>query len=269
MKNEDGERILSASQINTYLACPRKWYYEYVEELPKEETFALVRGTVVHSVCEEFFDYKPPFGLPYREMVSQIRDRGNDLLDKLWSYHKVTKRFGDDQYNETVNMIDRFVLLHKWKMDATFEKTGDPSKAWNWNVPRFRELHILNRELGVQGYIDAVVDKGDDGIVLVDYKTSSIFKTPISEDYSRQMYIYALLYQRDTKSLPSYCELDFLRYGKSIAYPVRLEFLEEMENLIHTVHRKIKKEGKENYPANRAYRFCNWCDFKQTCANEP
>lgn len=43
------ERRFSHSLVDTYLDCPRKAYYRYVEEVPSPKTAALVRG----SACDE------------------------------------------------------------------------------------------------------------------------------------------------------------------------------------------------------------------------
>ena len=47
--------LYSPSSILTYKQCPRKFYYQYVEKLPTKKSFALVRGSIVHSVIEDFF----------------------------------------------------------------------------------------------------------------------------------------------------------------------------------------------------------------------
>ena len=50
-------RVESPSSINTFKQCPRKYYYHYIEELPTSPSIHLIRGNIVHSVLEDFFDF--------------------------------------------------------------------------------------------------------------------------------------------------------------------------------------------------------------------
>lgn len=51
--HDSGKRPLSASQISTYLACPRKWRFRYEFGLPAEHRpAALSLGRAVHSAIE-------------------------------------------------------------------------------------------------------------------------------------------------------------------------------------------------------------------------
>ena len=46
---------LSPSKINTYLKCPREFYYNYIAKLPQKKTIHLFRGTLVHQILEDLF----------------------------------------------------------------------------------------------------------------------------------------------------------------------------------------------------------------------
>ena len=39
---------LSPSKINTYMKCPREFYYKYIAKIPEKKTIHLFRGTLVH-----------------------------------------------------------------------------------------------------------------------------------------------------------------------------------------------------------------------------
>lgn len=262
---EEERRMLSPTQITSYLACPRKWYYEYVEKIKVPEKFPLVRGQVVHSVCEEFFRWKPASGGSYEELQESMGDMAQSLLKEIWERAKVTEKFGDDRYEETVGMVDRFIQLHRWKMDPIYARYGDPGKAWYFTRPKFRELHLVDHDLMVQGYIDAVIERSKDEVILVDYKTSSMFRHAVSEDHQQQLYIYALLYERNMGVRPAYVSVEFLLYGQVSNYPVRDQFLDEVKDLIDYVHANTVSKDIADYRANTEYKFCKWCDFRETC----
>ena len=49
-------RLESPSSINTFRQCKRKYYYQYIEKLPTKGSIHLVRGNIVHSTLEDFYD---------------------------------------------------------------------------------------------------------------------------------------------------------------------------------------------------------------------
>jgi CRISPR/Cas system-associated exonuclease Cas4 (RecB family) len=264
----DGKRLLSPTQITSYLDCPRKWYYQYVLRLPVPEKFALVRGTVVHSVCEQFFRWKPAPGWSYDELVEHMTELAYSLLKDFWAEEKVTEKFGPDRYDETKAMVDRFLQLRKWKMEPLYEKYKDASKAWNYTKPKSRERHVLDEELGIQGYIDAVIETEPGEVVLVDYKTSSFFKHPLSHEHEIQLSIYALLFEKETGVRPMYVSIEYLLYGQVVNYPITADGLDKMRTLIQETYKKTGSKDISDYPPNTEYKFCKWCDFRETCQGQ-
>ena len=49
---------LSPSKINTYMKCPREFYYKYIAKLPEKKTIHLFRGSLVHKILERLFKYQ-------------------------------------------------------------------------------------------------------------------------------------------------------------------------------------------------------------------
>ena len=44
---------LSKSKINTFISCPRKFYYQYIKKIQTSNEFAEI-GIDIHSIAEEF-----------------------------------------------------------------------------------------------------------------------------------------------------------------------------------------------------------------------
>ena len=62
-------RHLSASQMDMFQTCPKKWWYQYVQKLPVPATKAKDFGTAVHALAEAYLkadinDRDPVSGLP-------------------------------------------------------------------------------------------------------------------------------------------------------------------------------------------------------------
>lgn len=45
----------SASSASTYLQCPAKWKYRYIDRLPETKSEALEKGTMVHKALERYW----------------------------------------------------------------------------------------------------------------------------------------------------------------------------------------------------------------------
>ena len=52
------QRHLSVSQMKTYLICPLKYFYRYVQRLPAPKSPELSLGIAVHSALEVNFTQK-------------------------------------------------------------------------------------------------------------------------------------------------------------------------------------------------------------------
>ena len=51
----DPERILSVSQVNAYLACPLKYRFQYVDQIPRPwRVAAMAFGSSIHAAVEWF-----------------------------------------------------------------------------------------------------------------------------------------------------------------------------------------------------------------------
>lgn len=66
-------RATSASQLQTYAACPRKYFFRYVaHEPPAFRSLSLVLGSVVHSVLGYWFDCTGRNHLPSPEEIQHV-----------------------------------------------------------------------------------------------------------------------------------------------------------------------------------------------------
>jgi len=67
---------VSASQIDTFRQCPRKWAWQYIEHVPREEARAFALGSRVHEILEEYY----------------ISGKAPDTKE-IWSWKKERKLF--------------------------------------------------------------------------------------------------------------------------------------------------------------------------------
>ncbi len=257
-------RIQSPSSINTYRQCPRKYYYNYILELPTVPSIHLVRGHVVHAVLENFF----------RIDLSQIDSRNYDfalkktiqeLLMRYWKdekdFHKLdlTKEklmfFFDESMLMLLNWINQFIA----RLEAMMAQGFSFIDSFKRLTPKTEQQYI-SVEHQVQGFIDAV-EEIDEVVRIIDYKTSKSYD--ISDEYKLQLAIYALLYNEKHGKMPNKVGINFLKDVEKFL-DVDEKLIEYAKKEIALVHKKTASDNIEDYPMI-PQTLCKWCDFFNKC----
>lgn len=96
-------RVLSASALTTYLSCPKKFYYQYIEHLHEPEPDETVSvsdktlGIVLHAITEKL--YQPGQNIT-ASRVEQLLHQVND--DAFWENMEILKKLNGDLLAERV-----------------------------------------------------------------------------------------------------------------------------------------------------------------------
>lgn len=93
----------SYSSLSTYKQCPQKWKFSYIDNIPWESSPAMMRGTRMHTMAEDFVTGKTP-------MV-------HHEIQKIGPTLQLLKGLGAQA--EAV-----------WLLDIDWKPTTDPAKAW-------------------------------------------------------------------------------------------------------------------------------------------
>lgn len=230
------KRILSPTAINTYLACPYKFYRRYIAKEPTRPSIYLIRGSLIHQAISDFHRMDPDAvnKLPLNRVIYELLSR----FEELW----VKASYQIEALNLPSERIDFFVEDSR-RMLENFavwfnEQTVNPTSS--------SEVKLFSPELKLMGIIDAVYKQGD-SILLVDYKTSK--DTRITRDIFRQTAIYALLYQDRYKELPEAVAIHFLtaRQGLELIHTDDA-MLDYARILNESVHAKTLLEDPSDYP---------------------
>jgi len=264
---------LSPSKINTFIQCPRNFYYRYIEKLPEKLTIHLFRGTIVHNILEDLFTKKFKYASRWsrgqaQEWVSgEFTREWAKLVDtKPWLF----KDYDEKQFrNETHDMLVNFCQKIEKKLREMVEWKVYRSKDMAFNAlrPRFSELRLSSKELKIRGIVDVAVKDFEDNVSIIDYKTSKRYGPWLPEDYYRQLIIYALLYYEHTGVVPKFAGIDWLRYDETQMVHITSSELDEARTLIKDIHTKItdNKDDIENYEMI-PQTLCKWCAFyKNPC----
>jgi len=241
----------SKSKLNTFLSCPRKFWFDYVAKLPREEPEEgpLRIGLDVHSIFEWYY-LQPEAATLSGDVETEMR--------RILMGHPLSGLY--ERY------IENFI---SYNMDI-IDSEGVPGY-----LPKNVELSLYDLDLDFIGIMDAVYDTRD-GIVIVDYKTG---KSAASfEKYELEMTLYKVLYEKCTGEEVSYCGIFFpyqgvTRMAKCTDDPFHgPRITSEMEDsaleLLDEVREFVKSAGveRELYRATPSY-LCRFCDRKSECVD--
>ncbi|MEJ8622713.1 PD-(D/E)XK nuclease family protein [Helicobacter pylori] len=246
----------SASSLNAFLTCKRRFYYHYIKrfkESPKDESNSTV-GSLLHELLKEAYEKdKNPYALEER-LVQLLKTRENitpkERLDTLIALKK----------------IQAFYVKEKERFKAKI-KILDLEKSFETTI----------QGVAFKGRIDRIDKTADNEMILLDYKFKSELKldnmsktqreglspieiAQISTDYQMAIYAFALK------------NLGYKGPIKAFFYDLRKgELLEEdeltlqakMDHLEFSLIPKLKQEIV--FEKTLETKDCEYCSFKDMC----
>jgi len=266
------KRLESPSSINTFKQCQRKYYYQYVEKLPTGSSIHLVRGNIVHSALEDFYDldcskfdeenYNQKFSSAVQKLLlfhwieyTPKLDELNLSVDKLKFYFEESMMMVINWHNHFIKELNEYKAQHPEKSIAEIFKLVSP----------IRELQYKSEEFHVRGYIDAIRNYGEETHI-IDYKTNA--RSDLKNSIIRQLSIYAIMYYEKHGCYPEKVGAFFLR-DKLKMINVTPEMILDAKVDIEQIHMHTSStEEKLDYVKNITP-LCKWktgqCDFYDIC----
>ncbi|GHQ15355.1 exonuclease [Helicobacter pylori] len=237
----------SASSLNAFLTCKRRFYYHYIKrfkESPKDESNSAV-GSLLHELLKEAYEKdKNPYALEER-LIQLLETKGNitpkERLDTLIALKK----------------IQAFYVKEKERFKAKI-KILDLEKSFETTI----------QGVAFKGRIDRIDKTADNEIILLDYKfkekqrggLSPIEIAQISADYQMAIYAFALK------------NLGYKGPIKAFFYDLRKgKLLEEEEPILQAKMDYLKSslipELKQEigFKKTLEVKDCEYCSFKDMC----
>ncbi|WP_101007762.1 PD-(D/E)XK nuclease family protein [Helicobacter pylori] len=246
----------SASSLNAFLTCKRRFYYHYMKrfkESPKDENNSTV-GSLLHELLKEAYEKdKNPYALEER------------LIQFLETRENITPK----------ERLDTLVALKK--IQAFYLKEKERFKAKIKILDLEKSFETIIQGVVFKGRIDRIDKTADNEIILLDYKFKNDLKldnmsktqreglspieiAQISTDYQMAIYAFALK------------NLGYKGSIKAFFYDLRKgELLEEdeltlqakMDHLEYSLIPKLKQEI--DFEKTLETKDCEYCSFKDMC----
>ncbi|QQW87603.1 exonuclease [Helicobacter pylori] len=246
----------SASSLNAFLTCKRRFYYHYIKrfkESPKDESNSAI-GSLLHELLKEAYEKdKNPYALGER-LIQLLETRGNitpkERLDTLIALKK----------------IQAFYIKEKERFNAKI-KILDLEKSFETTI----------QGVAFKGHIDRIDKTADNEIILLDYKFKSDLKldnmsekqrgslspieiAQISADY--QMAIYAFALKNLGYKGPIKAFFYDLRKGKLLEEEEPI-LQAKMDYLKSSLISELKQEI--DFEKTPEVKDCEYCSFKDMC----
>ncbi|TPI01694.1 PD-(D/E)XK nuclease family protein [Helicobacter pylori] len=236
----------SASSLNAFLTCKRRFYYHYMKcfkESPKDESNSAV-GSLLHELLKEAYEKdKNPYAL--EERLIQLLETRENITPK--------ERLGT---LIALKKIQAFYLKEKERFKAKI-KILDLEKSFETTI----------QGVAFKGRIDRIDKTADNEMILLDYKFKSELKLDnmsktqrVSTDYQMAIYAFALK------------NLGYKGPIKAFFYDLRKgELLEEEEPILqakmHYLESSLIPKLKQEivFEKTLEVKDCEYCSFKDMC----
>ncbi len=241
---KNAEFHLSYSRIATYINCPLRYKFIYVDKLPVKERSYFSFGSSIHKVLEVFYHPEKNFinmkEPPFEYMLS--------LLDKHWISAGYTTK------NEEQKAKDKALKVLKRLYQETifgFHPAYLVEKSFSFHLDKFKVIGRIDR-----------IDYANDGYTIIDYKTNRLvprfFK--VTELLQPVIYYVGAKESLGLKKINNVF-LYFVNFNKKVRFDISDEMVEKGKNKIIQVGKAIQRE--EFYPKPNG--SCTSCEFKDIC----
>lgn len=241
---------LSASKIDSFLACPQMFAYQYIEKIPtvdvaqknaeQDDTIkynVTLLGTIVHKLLEECKDISSVEG----HFIQPFSGHSSWEIAPLIAPAKelVKKYLQDKIYQQT----SPHIIKHEYHFDFLYSP----------ELPR------------INGYIDCLLRYPDSSYGIIDYKTGHSLEASI-ENYKLQLAIYKMICTKIFQTPITYTAIHYL--GNEIQEIILSDAeYQEAQEKVHLVIKSIVQAITENrFPVNTSH--CNNCQYNYLCPQE-
>ena len=258
---------LSYSSYRTYLECPLRWKFLYVDRLPEAPRGYFTFGRVIHTVLEALVR---PLVVPSARRVSEAESQRTlddwqstapsaptewmtreallDYYERSW----LSDGYGSAEEEARYRSLGRDLLSRYYDRIAAERPTP---------IAVEEHLEATWDGIPVHGYIDRIDRTQGGGLEIVDYKTSRELSHEDARD-SDQLTLYQVLVERNYSEPVAGLTLYHLRSLKPLRAPPRAPTaLSVLHERMGTVSDGIRSEAFEPTPG----RHCTRCDFRSRC----
>ncbi len=235
----------SATSLQCFLTCPRKFYYRYILGFKETVNEAVNIGSKIHNILKEIYQRTQDYNmdLMYQEFCKEM-DKSHSLKESFES--ALVKKYLKNFFESEKVRLESGWIPFAFERDFCFEFAG----------------------FALKGRIDRIDKRGNEVCVL-DYKYKRNLKVE-SKNYEKatdfQLPIYVLAIQ---KGAICACNPKQIQAGFYDLYEAQIKREQDLNAKIEVLQEKletIKKDSKEvNFVLASKREACQYCDFIYLC----
>lgn len=255
-KNQKKQKKLSASRLQVFLDCPRKYYFEYelklkIEDDVENKISPRDLGNLEHRIIKEYFENN----IAYSE-----KEHTALALSQLNLFLKENKK--------RISLVD----LEKYKTEVIFNSGIGIKYLYSKKnelsiVEVLFEKELSLNEYGIRGRIDALL-KTENGVALVDFKRSS-YGTGTSASIKKfekiQLWIYSLIESNSNVEWFSYLNLSEDEENEVKIQIDNDDVLSSFKLFLAGLIDQFNLEQKY-YPNPKTDKTCSFCSVEKICS---
>lgn len=278
----------SASALNAYVECPRKWFYRYAcAAIEDPGSSASFYGTAFHLALEWFHE---TFDRPSAAQETQMREAIPGFVERAFAVHR----------DDFETRVEYALQLRRAK------RTARQYVAWLIDRAKRSPFTVIGRELPIAmkiegfdfiGYIDRL-DRDERGMVsVIDYKTGSIATSAAEyrdavrsfEDFQLPFYYWAREAEGDRVSTLALVplkdslidvrpiELEVLPFARddgrkrdgSPYGTISVSDLERSRAKMVQICRELTDGSLSHFPVTSDPSACTYCAYGTACNDRP
>jgi len=249
-------RSFSYSSASLFKQCPRRWKHKYIDKLPDPTGEAALVGTFAHDVLEQLCEEEPAL---------RTEAKANEIARKNWAEFAENKDFKKLELDEKSQRAFRWKT---WEAIQGLWRLEDPAKV----AVEATEQKLSTSLSGVPffGIVDRL-DRNNDGLTVVDYKTGKVRKDNID-----QVLLYSAAVTSQTGEQPSKARLFYL--GNQEKGPLKItpqiietdvsedlidKVVEDLSDTWNKLNDNLNREKFDPMPTP----LCGWCSFIKECTD--
>ena len=254
---------ISFSQINTYLICPLKYRFQYIDRIQWPFVpSALLFGSCLHKALEHYYLGR-----------KEDREVSSEELYSIFEGSWIKEQNGKAVFFNNSD-TDKKLFETAGKLIKVFLKKTNSNKILAVEKDFQIELKSVETEeilsLPLKGKIDLIEKEPDETIILIDHKTAAkkYTKDKISQDMQMTCYSYVMYHYKMYEKSNVKLRFDvFLKNKNPDIIPYYTERTPEDFNNLFFVAKNVLRGIENNiFFPNKNY-FCGDCVFKEPCKN--
>jgi len=259
--------VYSFSQTQTFLQCPRKYQYKYVDKIQEKEFESspdLILGHSVHATLEWLYNQINVFKIPSKdEFLAKFKEQRESEIAETTKEKELQLK-----WEQTLEDYIRRGIHYV----ANYYDKYSPFENISVVATEASIIFELNDQTKFRGFIDRL-DKEGETFVINDYKTNKNLPVESKEEYREQLTLYGLWVQQNYAK--------YFKHIKARLHYLHFDLMDEWEitdDLLTTVTKKYADTISEIEAKKFAYNmgdkkcfepkennFCRYCEYYSLC----